>query len=118
MKKIAALLLLHICIVTLIACSQNKTITDIATFDSPDGNYHLVFQQVGEPVLFGGADVRLVLKDQNGTTLNSIDATVSNDGANAHEKNIKSVEWTSDSVIVILCAEEMPDKRVEIQYSK
>ena len=63
----------------------------IASFDSPDGKYVLVFKQLGEPEWpFGQTDVRLELKDQNGKKLNSIDTFVANDGGNAYETNIKS----------------------------
>ena len=69
MKRLYHLILIVICIVGLTACSKNKTITDIASFDSPDGQYILVFQQVGEPFSFGPADVRLILKAKNGAVL-------------------------------------------------
>ncbi|MBO7548443.1 MAG: hypothetical protein J6T77_00590, partial [Clostridia bacterium] len=73
LKKTVSLILIVICIVGLTACSKNKTITDIASFDSPDGQYILVFQQVGEPFSFGPADVRLTLKEKSGAVVNSID---------------------------------------------
>ena len=117
MKKIVSLILIVICIVGLTACSKNKTITDIASFDSPDGQYILVFQQVGEPFSFGPADVRLTLKEKSGAVVDSIDEKVFNDGANAFKENIKDVDWTYDSVIVTLYSTESPDKTVAVRYN-
>lgn len=98
----------------------NKLIVkDITTFESPDGNYYLVFQQLGDPEFpFGQTEVRLTLKNQNNEKLNSIDTAIQDDGANAREGNIKSVEWTNDSIIVILQASEMTDKEIVITYKK
>ena len=67
MKKIVSFVLILICIVGLTACSKNKTIT--SSFDSPDGQRLLAFQQVGEPFSFSPADVRLILKAKNGAVL-------------------------------------------------
>lgn len=98
---------------------NKKTVKDIASFGSPDGGFVLIFQQLGEPEWpFGKTDVRLTLKDKTGKTLNETDAEVQNDGANAGEGNVKSVEWRNDSVVVILQASEMPDKTVELRYNK
>ncbi len=119
MKKKAALILIFVCIITLSACFRTENLTDVASFDSPDGGFVLIFQQLGEPDWpFGKTDVRLTLKDKTGKTLNETDAEVRNDGANAGEGNVKSVEWKSDSVVVILQASEMPDKTVELRYKK
>ena len=91
----------------------------IASFDSPDEKYVLVFKQLGEPEWpFGQTDVRLELKDQNGKKLNSIDTFVANDGGNAYETNIKSLEWTDESVIIILRSSEMSDQTIELSFKK
>ena len=117
MKKTVSLILIVICIVGLTACSKNKTVTDIASFDSPDGQYLLIFQQVGEPFSFGPAYVRLILKEKSGSVVDSIDEKVFNDGANAFKENIKDVDWTYDSVIVTLYSTESPDKTVVLRYN-
>lgn len=92
---------------------------DVASFESPDGKYTLIFQQLGHPQWpFGETEVRLTLKGQKGNKLNSVDTEIQDDGANASEVNIQSTEWTNDSVIIILQASEMPDKTVELKYKK
>lgn len=98
---------------------DKAVITDITSCKSPDADYYLMFQQVGDPEWpFGKTDVRLTLKDLNNETLNSVDTYIQNDGANAGEGTIKSVEWTGTSVIVILQASEMTDKEIVISYHK
>jgi len=69
LKKIVSFVLILIFTVGLTACSKNKTIADISSFDSPDGQRLLAFQQVGEPFSFGAADVRLILKAKSGAVL-------------------------------------------------
>lgn len=94
-------------------------VKDITAYESPNGTHSLIFQQLGEPEWpFGQTEVRLTLKNQNNKKLNSIDTAIQDDGGNAHEGNIKSIEWTNDSVIVILQASEMDDKEIVITYKK
>ena len=94
-------------------------VKDVASFESPDGGYRLVYQQLGAPDWpFGKTDVRLVLKDRNGKTQNRVDTFIQDDGAAASEWNVKSVEWTEDAVVVVLRASEMDDKTVELRYRK
>ncbi len=94
-------------------------VQDIASYDSPDGNYCLKYQQLGEPEWpFGKTDVRLTLYDRNNKKVNSIDTFIQADGCLAHEGNIKSIEWTNDSVLIILQASEMDDKEIEIFYQE
>ena len=67
---------------------------EIATYQSPDGEYSLVFEQMGDPAWpFGPTDVRLTLKN-----------------------NIASISWNDDEVVVVLRASEMKDKEVVMEY--
>ena len=92
---------------------------EIATYHSPDGEYSLVFEQMGSPAWpFGPTDVRLTLKNHKGRIIERVSTQVFNDGANASEYNIASVSWNDDSVIVVLRACEMKDKEVSIAYKK
>ncbi len=87
------------------------TVTDVASFESPDGSFRLQFQQIGEPVWsFGKTNVRLILRDRKGNELDRIDTSVQNDGGGAYADNVRSVEWADGSVTVTLCAMEMRDQ--------
>ncbi len=95
------------------------TVTDITSYESPDGSYCLIYQQLGDPEWpFGKTEVRFTLNDCNNNTLNTVDTYIQNDGALAHKGNIKSIEWTENSVIVILQASEMSDKEIVIGYNE
>ena len=91
---------------------------DIRNITSYENNgYTLSFQQLGEPQWsFGSTDVRLLLKDQQGKILKKYDTSISDDGANASEHNVASVEWFDDKVIVILQASEMEDREIIIPF--
>jgi hypothetical protein len=90
---------------------------EIATYNSPNGEYFLVFEQLGSPAWpFGPADVRLTLKNRSGKTLGRISAEVSNDGGNASEYNIASVSWGNEEVIFVLRSQEAPSKQFSIAY--
>ena len=92
---------------------------EIATYHSPDGEYSLVFEQMGDPGWpFGPTDVRLTLKKHDGKIIDRVSTQVFNDGANASDYNIASVSWNDDSVVVVLRACEMEDKEVSIAYKK
>ena len=92
---------------------------EIAAYHSPDGEYTLVFEQMGDPGWpFGPADVRLTLKNCNDKMIGRVSAQVFNDGGNASEYNIASVSWNHDAVVVVLRAAEMEDKEVSIAYKK
>lgn len=127
-KRIVGVCIMTACIVILSAAlfmlwwdgAFNKiNVRDVASFESPDGNYVLVFQQLGHPEWpFGKTEVRLTLKNQNGEKLSRFDTELQDDGANAGIGNIQSIEWTDDSVIVTLQASEMPDKRIELKVQE
>lgn len=92
---------------------------EVATYNSPNTEYSLVFEQMGDPAWpFGPADVRLTLKNSNGKVINRISTQVFNDGGSASEWNIKSISWDNDAVIVILQGAEMEDTEVPISYNK
>ena len=90
---------------------------EIETYHSPDGEYSLIFEQMGDPAWpFGPTDVRLTLKNHDGKMIERISTQVFNDGGNASEWNIASVSWNDDAVVVVLRAAEMEDKEVSIGY--
>lgn len=92
---------------------------EIATYNSPDGKYSLVFEQMGAPAWpFGPTDVRLTLKDYDGKVIGRVSTQIQDDGANASNYNIASISWNDDAAIVILRASEMNDKEVSIAYNK
>jgi hypothetical protein len=92
---------------------------EIATYHSPNGEYSLVFEQMGDPAWpFGPADVRLTLRNHTGKIIERVSAQVFNDGGSASKDNIASIAWNDDAVIIVLSACEMEDKEVSIAYSK
>ena len=92
---------------------------EIATYNSPDGEYSLVFEQMGDPAWpFGPTDVRLTLKNQDGKIIERVSTQIQDDGANAGEHNIASISWGDDGVVVVLRASEMKNKEISIAYNK
>ena len=84
---------------------------EIATYTSPDGEYILVFEQLGDAVWpFGPADIRLTLETSKGVYIDKIDAKVYNVGGNAYPRHIKSIQWDEDTVTVILDRVEQRDQ--------
>ena len=92
---------------------------EVATYHSPNGEYSLVFEQMGDPAWpFGPADVRLTLKNHTGKIIERVSAQVFNDGGSASKDNIASIAWNDDAVIIVLSACEMEDKEVSTAYTK
>lgn len=92
---------------------------EIATYQSLDGEYSLVFEQMGDPAWpFGPTDVRLTLKTNKGKIIERVSTQLNDGGTNASENNIASVSWNDDAVVIILRASEMKDKEVVISYNK
>lgn len=90
-------------------------VRDIVSYEE-DG-YTLTFQQLGEPQWsFGPTYVRLLLKDQQGKIIKKYDTSISDDGADAGEHNVASVEWFDDKVVVVLQASEMEDREIIIPF--
>ena len=80
-------------------------ISTIDTSASPDGEYTVLFQQVGEPDWpFGASHGRLVLKDA-GRTIQKHRFDAANDGASLCPEDWR-VRWQEDGVQVILSGEE------------
>ncbi|MBO5361319.1 MAG: hypothetical protein J6B25_10840 [Clostridia bacterium] len=91
---------------------------EIGTYSSPDGEYSLIFEQMGDPQWpFGPKDVRLTLKNHDGKIIDRVSTQINDDGANASEHNIESVSWNDDAVIVVLGASEMKNKEISIPYN-
>ena len=90
-------------------------VRDIVSYE--ENGYTLTFQQLGEPQWsFGPTYVRLLLKDQQGKIIKKYDTSISDDGVDAGEHNVASVEWFDDKVIVILQASEMEDREIIIPF--
>ena len=86
---------------------------EIATYESPDGKYTLLFEQIGDPGWpFGSAKVRLTLKNAEGKTVARESSSVANDGGPAYKENIKAIRWEETQVTVTLDGEEEPEKDI------
>lgn len=89
-----------------------KTSYEVKTVDtsaSPDGQYVLLFQSVGEPAFsFGSAPGKLALK-KDGKTISTAEFEIANDGGRFTDFNWR-VTWLDDRVEILLCGEEMYDK--------
>ena len=107
-----------LCIAAWHGVFDQKEIKEIATYDSPDGEYSLIFEQIGGPAWpYGPADVRLTLKDHNGKMIDRVSTKIQDDGWSADEHSVKSVSWNEDAVVIVLCGSEMKDKEVVIPYN-
>ena len=73
---------------------------EVATYESPDNEYTLVFEQVGSPFLFSPTHVRLTLKNSRGRNIDRVTLPLYNDGVNAKPNNIKSIHWGEHEVVV------------------
>lgn len=92
---------------------------EIATYNSPDNEFFLIFEQMGEPQWpFGSTDIRLTLKNHDGKIMERVSTQLLDDGANASEHNIESVSWNDKAVTIVLKASEMEEKEITIAYNK
>lgn len=92
---------------------------EIATYNSPDNEFFLIFEQMGEPQWpFGSTDIRLTLKNHDGKIMERVSTQLLDDGANASEHNIESVSWNDKAVTIVLKASEMEEKEITISYNK
>ena len=113
------ILMYLLCVASWHGVFDQNEIKEIATYNSPDGEYSLIFEQMGDPAWpFGSTDVRLTLKNCNGEIIERVSTQLSDDGVNASEHNIASISWNDDAVIVVLRASEMKDKEISIAYNK
>jgi len=113
------ILMYLLCVASWHGVFDQNEIKEIATYNSPDGEYSLIFEQIGDPAWpYGSADVRLTLKDHNCKMIGCISTHIQNDGWDASEHSVVSVSWNDDAVVVVLCGSEMQDKEVVIPYKK
>lgn len=84
---------------------------EVATYESPDGEYTLVFEQMGSPHwTFGPTDVRLTLKNSRRRIIGRVSAQLYNDGVNARPENIKSIHWGENEVVLIIRHFDTPEE--------
>ena len=123
MKKIFKVILCFIgliCAMVLIFGISFSYITNykkvmVDTSDSPDGQYELVLQAVGEPDWpFGSASGQLVLKEGK-DKISQTDFELHNDGGSITGSCWK-VTWYEDYVEVILSGEEQFDEQVTLYF--
>ena len=113
------ILMYLLCVASWHGVFDQNEIKEIATYNSPDGEYSLIFEQIGDPAWpYGSTDVRLTLKDHNCKMIGCISTHIQNDGWDASEHSVVSVSWNDDAVVVVLCGSEMQDKEVVIPYKK
>lgn len=120
MKKVLAIILVIFVIGAFSACSPKQGDNEvlIASQKSPDGNYTVSFYQVGEPQWpFGPVGAKLILTDVNGNKLDEEIFDVLNDGAGAHEGNLKAITWDENEVQVLIDSEERPEEYHVLNYS-
>lgn len=92
-------------------------VTDIETYESPDRQYVLTYQQIGIPSWpYGPVDIRFILRNSDGKKIHSVRTSLQNEGGEASEDNIQSIEWEDDFVSIVLQAIRMEDTEVIIQY--
>ena len=107
-----------LCIAAWHGVFDRKEIKEIATYDSPNREYSLIFEQIGGPAWpYGPADVRLTIKDHNGKMINRVSTQIHDDGGSANKQSVVSVSWDDNAVVVVLCGSEMKDKEVVIPYN-
>ena len=87
---------------------------DVAQSESPDGNYKLILQSVGEPLFFGPSSGQIVLK-QGKATVQKYSITVYDDGGCLREQNW-DVTWNKDYVEIIMSGEEQFDEQIKLYY--
>ncbi len=90
-------------------------ITTVGREDSPDGNYSLVFQSVGEPDWpFGASHAKVTLRDGD-RIIKSFREDIADDGGQFCSDNY-SVEWMKYGVVVTFKGSEQPEKEVQVFY--
>ncbi len=123
MKKFLKVILCFIgliCAIALIFLMSISYITNykkvtVDTSNSPNGQYELVLQAVGEPDWpFGSASGRLVLKEGK-DKVSETDFELRNDGGSI-TSSCWEVTWYEDYVEVILSGEEQFDEQVILYF--
>ncbi|XME04460.1 hypothetical protein QYZ88_018380 (plasmid) [Lachnospiraceae bacterium C1.1] len=88
---------------------------DVGTEKSPDGNYSLKFQSIGEADFpFGASHAKVTFYDGN-KKIKSYKEDIYDDGAQFRKENY-SVEWMPAGVIVTFIGSEQADDVIEIYY--
>lgn len=89
--------------------NNHKKPTLIDTAVSPDGQYTLQLEQIGNPAFFGPATAHVTLyKTDTNHPLHTHSASVYTDGASLYPGNW-AVKWEGDRVTVILTGCEQED---------
>lgn len=99
--------------------SEEYVATEIAQFSSPDGNYTLIFEQIGSPGFpFGSVDVKFTVEDKNGVTVAKMKNALNNDGGSAKKENIKEIKWENDRITILLDESDLEfDRELVIEYN-
>lgn len=90
-------------------------ITDIDSAISPNGEYSVIYQNIGEPDFpFGYTHVRLVLR-KGKESVSRYKFDVANDGGMLSPEQW-AVDWKADRVEVTVSGEEQPDNLYTLYY--
>lgn len=112
MGALLALIVVFWCCISYTA-NYKKTTCDTSV--SPDGEYELTLQAVGEPEWpFGSARGKLILKN-NENTISETGFELRNDGGSVNERCWK-VTWYETYAEVILSGKEQFDERVTLYF--
>ena len=88
----------------------------VASSASPDGQYELLFQQIGEPDWpFGYTHAGLVLKDES-KTVAKLSFDVANDGGIIDAENW-NVTWKESYVEAVISGEEQNDNQFILYFN-
>lgn len=89
-------------------------ITFVEECKSPDGQYELVINQLGEPFFFESANGIFILR-KDGRNIAREDFSVQNDGGWIDEDSC-DVRWLDDCVVVTVHGCEQKDKDYILEY--
>lgn len=91
-------------------------ITGVDSSLSPNGNYELFLQEVGEPDWpFGHTHARIILNNGK-KTVSKYSFDVANDGGRMNS-NQWDVDWKEDYVEIFIHGEEQNDSRIILNYN-
>ncbi len=90
--------------ISLFYYSNHVRVKSVDTVYSPNGEYTLVLQQVGQPYgLFGPVDANVILK-KNEKTMEKHKTSIHTDGAQLNEF-YWDIEWLENKVVITLLGE-------------
>ncbi len=110
-----SIVLILLLIIGVCAYFLKLDVGDIDKSDSPDGKYTLTMQMIGEPVLFGSADGRLVLKEGKEKRA-ECRFTLADDGMSI-VPGCWQVRWYDDRVEAIISGSEQRDEQIVIYFN-